>query len=222
MNGKERIKRILAREPVDRIGLYEHFWGDTIKQWRAQACIGDNEGFADHFGFDMSGCGCFKLTARLDMPPETLEETDETIVQRDGNYAVMRRHKLHSTTPEHIDFAVKERSAWESLIKPFLTPKLERINVDAYLQVMENKAGMDPLRIKQRFGARIALCGGLDARNLQQNRIAAIDAELQAKIPTLMQGSGYILHSDHSIPTSTRYETYRHFVDEGLRLGTYT
>jgi len=28
-------------------------------------------------------------------------------------------------------------------------------------------------------------------------------------------------YSDHSIPTTTDYETYRFFVDEGLRLGTY-
>ena len=31
----------------------------------------------------------------------------------------------------------------------------------------------------------------------------------------------YILHSDHSIPETCRYETYRHFVDEGLRIGRH-
>ena len=29
MTGKERMQRILRHEPVDRIGLYEHFWNDT-------------------------------------------------------------------------------------------------------------------------------------------------------------------------------------------------
>lgn len=33
MTGKERIQRILKHQPVDRIGLYEHFWNDTYKAW---------------------------------------------------------------------------------------------------------------------------------------------------------------------------------------------
>ena len=33
MNGKERISRILKHQPVDRIGLFEHFWGDTQREW---------------------------------------------------------------------------------------------------------------------------------------------------------------------------------------------
>jgi len=49
----------------------------------------------------------------------------------------------------------------------------------------------------------------------------AIRRELGRKIPVLMEGGGYILHSDHSVPTTCDYETYRFFVDEGLRLGTY-
>jgi hypothetical protein len=36
MTGKERISRILQRKPVDRIGLFEHFWGDTMKKWQGQ------------------------------------------------------------------------------------------------------------------------------------------------------------------------------------------
>ena len=30
---------------------------------------------------------------------------------------------------------------------------------------------------------------------------------------------GYVLHSDHSIPNTVDYETYRYFVDRGLELG---
>ncbi len=357
MTGIERIGNILRRQPVDRIGLFEHFWGDTLQKWQGEGHIDEGEDLASHFGFDMTTCGGINMVADLDFVPEVLEETDETIVTRDGNGAVLRRHKLHSSTPEHIDFAVKERSAWEELIKPQLIPGTRRINFQAYraakkaaadeerffcwagvnsfelmhpvcgheymlmgmatdpdwvkdmamtyaetsivlqeilfaeegkpdgiwyyedmgfkqrpfmspamyreiikpahqktmdfshsqglqvimhscgfvepllpdmvdagidcLQVMEVKAGMDPLRIKRNFGDRLSLFGGMDARNLVANDRAAIRSELESKIPELMQGSGYILHSDHSIPTTTDYETYRFFVDEGLRLGTY-
>ena len=71
------------------------------------------------------------------------------------------------------------------------------------------------------WGDKIALYGGMDARNLVANDREAIGRELQEKIPVAKADYGYILHSDHSIPTTTEYETYRFFVDEGLRLGRY-
>jgi uroporphyrinogen decarboxylase len=357
MTGTERIGNILNRKPVDRIGLFEHFWGDTLNKWREEGKIGENQDLASHFGFDMSTCWCFNCVADPDFQPVTIEEDEDTILTKDGNGAFLRRHKKHNATPEHVDFTVKERNAWEKLVKPRLVPEPRRINVEGYrnakaaaarnnrffcwggvnvfeqmhpvcgheymlmgmaldpdwvkdmvntyadltiglmeilfaeagtpdgiwfyedmgfkqrpfmspdmyreiimpghtrtidychslglkvimhscgfiepllpgmveagidcLQVMEVKAGMDPLRIKQNFGDRITLCGGMDARNLVANDIDAIRAELTEKIPVLKQDYGYILHSDHSIPTTTEYETYRFFVDEGLKLGTY-
>jgi uroporphyrinogen decarboxylase len=89
------------------------------------------------------------------------------------------------------------------------------------LQVIEVKAGMDLLKLKKEFGDKIALCGGMDARNLVANNLDAINAELQEKIPAVKEGYGYILHSDHSIPDQCEYSTYRPFVDRGMELGTY-
>jgi len=357
LTSRERIRRILNREPVDRIGLFEHFWGDTFKRWRGEGHIREDEDVNHHFGFDMVNSWCFNLVADLDWKNETIEETDDTILVKDGNGAFLRRHKKHDATPEHVDFTVKDRAGWEAHIKPRLTFDPRRINYQAYrdarkyaadnnlffswsginvfelmhpvcgheymllgmaldpdwvkemtdtyarltvalmedlfakegrpdgiwfyedmgfkerpfmspdmyreivqpahkltfdyahslglrtivhscgyveplvpglveagmdcLQVMEVKAGMDPRRIKQQFGDRLALCGGMDVRHLTRNDLPGIRQELEAKIPVVMKGSGYILHSDHSIPDQVNYETYRHFVDLGLRLGTY-
>ena len=33
LTSKERISRILKREPVDRIGLFEVFWPETAQRW---------------------------------------------------------------------------------------------------------------------------------------------------------------------------------------------
>jgi uroporphyrinogen decarboxylase len=104
-------------------------------------------------------------------------------------------------------------------IEPLL-PGMVEAGIDC-LQVIEIKAGMDLIRIKKNFGDKIALCGGMDARNLVANDLDAIKAELKEKIPAAKEGSGYILHSDHSIPDTCNYETYRYFVDQGLKLGTY-
>ena len=48
-----------------------------------------------------------------------------------------------------------------------------------------------------------------------------IDAELEAKIPIVKEGFGFVLHSDHSIPKTVDYETYQYFIKKGLELGTY-
>ncbi|NQU42913.1 hypothetical protein HQ520_06475, partial [bacterium] len=325
--------------------------------WTDQGHIQPGEDLWDHFGFDLSTCWNFKMVADLDFEPVVVEETEDTVLTRDGNGALLRRHKLHNATPEHVDFSVKERSAWEEKIKPLLVPSEKRIDYEMYrerklkcaeknrffcwsgvnvfelmhpvcghehmligmmtdpdwvkdmvetfsdllialqetlfekegkpdgiwyyedmgfkqrpfvspamyreiiqpahrktfefahslglpvivhscgfvdplvpgmieagmdcLQVIENKAGMDLLKLKREFGDRIAFCGGMDARNLVANNRDAIRKELAEKIPVVKQNSGYILHSDHSIPDQCEYETYRFFVDEGLRLGTY-
>ncbi|MCX5769960.1 MAG: hypothetical protein NTZ09_06770 [Candidatus Hydrogenedentes bacterium] len=132
MTGKERISRILKRRPVDRIGLFEHFWGDTQKKWAGEGHIRSDEPLEDHFGFDIQLLWPFNLIARLDFEPETIEETEQTVLQRDGNGAVLRRHKLHDATPEHVDFLVKDRAGWLEHIKPHLTADPRRINFEAY------------------------------------------------------------------------------------------
>ena len=132
MQSVERIHNILRRKPVDRIGVHEHFWGDTHKKWTREGHIREGEPLDDHFGFDIIGSWPFSLAARLDFTPEVLEETEETVLTRDGNGAVLRRHKLHDATPEHVDFLVKDRRSWEEHIKPHLKPERARINFEAY------------------------------------------------------------------------------------------
>ena len=126
MMGRERIDRILRREAVDRIGLYEHFWGDTQKAWSEAGKITMNENMSDHFGFDMEEGWAFNFTADLDWKDEVVEETEETRLVRDGNGALLRRHKTHDTTPEHVDFRVKTREDWEKWDKA-ITDNLNRI-----------------------------------------------------------------------------------------------
>jgi len=132
MTGKERFERILKHQPVDRIGLYEHFWNDTYKTWQEQGHIPEGASYEDLFGFDVQESWCFNLTADLDFEPKIISEDEDTYTALDGNGATLRRHKFHDTTPEHIDFSVKEREDWERLIKPFLTPDPRRINFEAY------------------------------------------------------------------------------------------
>lgn len=101
-----------------------------------------------------------------------------------------------------------------------LIPGLIEAGMDC-LEAMEIKAGMDLLRIKKQYGDQISLCGGMDIRVLETNDLGQVQAMLEANLPAAMAGGGYILHTDHSIPPSVNYETYRFFVEKGREIGTY-
>jgi uroporphyrinogen decarboxylase len=141
----ERITNILQRQPVDRIGVFEHFWSDTQRIWTENGWVEPGESLEDHFNYDLQLLWAFNMVADLDFVPQVIEETDETILQRDGNGALLRRHKQHDSTPEHVDFLVKDRAGWEEHIKPRLTPDRRRINFEAYRQARQHA------REKQRF-----------------------------------------------------------------------
>jgi uroporphyrinogen decarboxylase len=101
-----------------------------------------------------------------------------------------------------------------------LIPSLIEAGINC-LQPLEVKAGMDLIRLKQRFGDRIALIGGMDARVLETNDRQAVEAELLSKLPGAMVGSGYVLQVDHSVSPLVDYGTYKYFVERGLEIGTY-
>ncbi len=120
MSGYERMVNALARKPVDMLPVAVSPWGDTVKRWVSEGHLKADEDPALHFGQDSRGGGWLNSVANLDFEQVTLEETDETILCLDGNGATLRRHKLHDSTPEHVDFTVKDRAGWEKHVKPFL------------------------------------------------------------------------------------------------------
>jgi len=139
MTGIERTTRMLQRKPADRICLYEHFWNDTHNEWTEKGYLKANEDMGLHFGFDMAECWSFNFTADLDWVPQTIEETESTRLVKDGNGAILRRHKLHDTTPEHVDFTVKEKKDWDA-IRHLITADPRRINFEAYRKAKRQAA----------------------------------------------------------------------------------
>jgi uroporphyrinogen decarboxylase len=102
-------------------------------------------------------------------------------------------------------------------INPFL-PDLVEIGLDA-LNPMEVKAGMDPLAIKKAWGGKLVLHGGINAALWSKpNRFIA---EMERVVPALKAGGGYILASDHSVPSSVSLADFRRFVARAKELGAY-
>ena len=74
---------------------------------------------------------------------------------------------------------------------------------------MEVAAGMDVVALRRQYGHDLLMTGGIDKRVLAQDR-AAIDAELEAKVPLAFEG-GYIPHIDHALPHDIPYENFCHY-----------
>ena len=134
LTSKERITRMLKRQPADRIGLFEHFWPDTMTHYTQQGHIPEGQSPEEHFDLDLLNCWALNTVADLDFENEIVEETDETVLIRDGNGALLRRHKLHDSTPEHVDYAVKNRQDWDAVKEKLMKVDERRINFEAYRQ----------------------------------------------------------------------------------------
>jgi uroporphyrinogen-III decarboxylase len=91
----------------------------------------------------------------------------------------------------------------------------DMVNTYAKMTLMH----MDMPRIAKAFGNRISFCGNIDIRIVSTGDRAAIDAELNRKIiPVLKMGSGFIRHSDHSIPPTVEHDTLAWFFEHGSRI----
>ena len=97
-------------------------------------------------------------------------------------------------------------------------PELVDIGLDA-LNPLEVKAGMDPLYLKQTYGDKLVLHGGINA--MLWDHIDQIEAEIIRLLPALKEGGGYIFAEDHSIPDSVSLDNYRRIVEVAKAYGGY-
>jgi uroporphyrinogen decarboxylase len=74
----------------------------------------------EHFGYDMVGLGPWFDIMPLCGCDELVEETDEWEVRRNGAGAALKFWKHKSGTPEHVDFRMTSREAWERDYRPHL------------------------------------------------------------------------------------------------------
>lgn len=125
MTHKERFLNTLNRKPVDLLPRGDSLWGETHRKYLEQGKLKDGEDACEHFDMSWRSSGWLNSCADLDFTEQVLEETEETKLVRNGDGATLRWWKSRSGTPEHVDFNVKERPAWEEQIKPYLV-KLDR------------------------------------------------------------------------------------------------
>lgn len=129
MTHKQRFLNALNRQPVDRLAWGDTLWPETTERYVAEGQLKPGEDPVLHFDMSWRGAGWLDSTADLDFKDQILDQTDEWKLILNGNGASLKQWSHHSGTPEHVDFKVKERPAWEALIKPHLL-KVDRRRID--------------------------------------------------------------------------------------------
>ncbi|MEN6643327.1 MAG: uroporphyrinogen decarboxylase family protein [Armatimonadia bacterium] len=99
-----------------------------------------------------------------------------------------------------------------------LIPDLVEIGLDS-LNPLEQKAGMDALKLKREYGDKLVLEGGIDVRNMTDG--ARIEEEIRTKLEVLKQNGGYIFHSDHSVPEDVSFADFCRVTELARYYGRY-
>ena len=76
---------------------------------------------------------------------------------------------------------------------------------------------MDIVKLREEYGTKLALNGGIDKYVLQRTQ-AEITEELDYKLPPMIKSGGCVLGLDHRIPNGTSLQNYRFYIDEVWRI----
>jgi hypothetical protein len=82
---------------------------------------------------------------------------------------------------------------------------------------MEPASNMDIVKVREKYGKRLAFYGGIDKYVLRRST-AEIEAELEYKIPPMVRSGGCSLALDHRIPNGTPLANYRLYVDRAWKI----
>ena len=106
LDSRTLISNMLTRGPIDRIGLHEGFWDETMHKWVEQGYptqTVERDGVEHQepvdpfhfFDFDLHRCGGFFDTEPILGPEEILEQTEEWEIRRNGAGATLKwwKHK---------------------------------------------------------------------------------------------------------------------------------
>jgi uroporphyrinogen decarboxylase len=91
-----------------------------------------------------------------------------------------------------------------------LIPLFIEAGIDGMLP-FEVAAGMDIRRVAAAY-PDLFIAGGLDKRELAKGR-AAIDRELEAKLPAMFKRGGYLPTMDHHVPPEVSYADFQYYLE---------
>ena len=352
MTSRERVLGALRREPIDRVPIHDSPWFTAVERWHEEGLPPDTTP-EEYFGYEFAASSA---DLSLQLPQETVEETDDYTVVRNANGAIVMNFKAATSTPEYRGFTVTSSQVWKehrdrytyndsridtdeglagnqaahqrgmfcnygaaigydrtqgivgsenllmamatepdwaeemfamgidlaiaageamhragyhfdgvfvyddngyrntTLFSPDMYRRLlmphharlcrwahehnwpvllhscgcvrDRVGdfIDAgfdCLQPLEVKAGMNVISLKRQYGDRLSFMGGIDVRCMSHPDPAVIEKEIVEKFAVAKQGSGYIYHSDHSVPDNVSFQQYQRVIELVRQHGRY-
>lgn len=156
-SSKETIDRLLRKQPVDRMGIKDSYWHETLLRWESESHIHkissdpklfyeDRYDISEVIPFDMASVGGWFDAMPFKGYSETIQESDDWIVSKNGGGATTRSWKKRSGTPEHIAFDMTSPEIWNEKYRPHLLDfDAERVNVEY------DKVALESARKKGKF-----------------------------------------------------------------------
>jgi len=132
MTSRDIMTALLKREIPERMGIYEHYWPETIPSWREQGFPEDADP-GTFFDYDLRGVegSWFNTSLIVGFQEEVIEETDEWKVRKDARLATLKYWKNKSGTPEHIAFDITSPEKWQPYREGLLMLDKRRIDIAA-------------------------------------------------------------------------------------------
>jgi len=111
---------------ADRVPIIDGPWTSTIERWHREG-MPREVSFVDYFGLDRVAFISVDNSPRY--PTRVVEETDEYVIQTSAWGATLKNWKHRASTPEFLDFTVKDPDTWRKA-KQRMQPTRDRIDWD--------------------------------------------------------------------------------------------
>jgi len=98
-------------------------------------------------------------------------------------------------------------------------PDYIEIGLDAY-NPLEAKSGLDVVEIRRQYGHKMGFCGNIDVIEWANAPLPELEAQVMRKL-NAAKGGGYIVQSDHSVPSNCSAERYEFVLNLVRKHGTY-
>jgi uroporphyrinogen decarboxylase len=99
---------------------------------------------------------------------------------------------------------------------------LVEIGVDILNPTQTTAKGMEPYKLKRRFGDRLAFWGGIDVTHLLPNgSVADVEREVKRHLDALAPGGGYVFAPSHIILPDCKPENVLAMYKTALEYGRY-
>ncbi len=125
MNSQQRISLALQHKEADRVAIHDTLWATTVRRWQKEGLPKDITP-QEYFDYEIVEIGS---DTSFMIPEELIEETEEYKIVRNSNGALVKNWKNRTSTPEYIEFLIKDEAKWLEM-KPLLDWKPDRINLD--------------------------------------------------------------------------------------------